>query len=678
MKESNRSKLIFAVFFIIYCLFANYDSWNENSRLDLTISIVENRTLSIDPLHENTGDLAYLNGKYYTDKLPGSSILAIPAYITYRLVFINIFHMPLSGPRGFNPLLIFLVVASTSAFFSALTAVLVYKISFLFSGKRDTALLVLLAFGFGTIALSQATLFLGHSCAAFLSFFGFYLLIKPGLSKHKFFWAGLLSGAGILIDIFSIVPFIFCIFYILSDKTIWKKKNALFFIGASLISILIIFSYDSCAFGSPMKTGQTLVSTKNFSESYTYIENSAYKNTCLRSIEQIGTFLKKDYCRISVSYEYSAKLRASVLTESNALEKSTFVNYSISPGQIKIGDFWESNVELNSGNVTEIIIFVGSDNNSENFSIYYKTDNSPKTLYGLFSKSKGNYTMYEYPRNLKYTSNCPIYIINENIGEILKFENISLCRTDAYVLDSGKSLTNFCDTSEVHYTVENISNDTFRIIKEYNKYNGHNQITSLNRFLLMFSNRFLRLLIDPFRGLFFYCPILILSIIGLFYMLKKDKRTAFLVFGIFFTSLIANALWDFWWAGSTFGPRYLLIAIPFLTIPLSAAFEKIDKRIVILLIAISIFINVCGLQRLPYDQEFIFAGHVGIYKAEFWYNFLNWKPIANPLTWYYLPNFLNGGPRFVLLEEIFNIKILWAGLILVAGAIWLLIVKNRK
>jgi len=194
----------------------------------------------------------------------------------------------------------------------------------------------------------------------------------------------------------------------------------------------------------------------------------------------------------------------------------------------------------------------------------------------------------------------------------------------------------------------------------------------------MFSNRFLRLLIDPFRGLFFYCPILILSIIGLFYMLKKDKRTAFLVFGIFFTSLIANALWDFWWAGSTFGPRYLLIAIPFLTIPLSAAFEKIDKRIVILLIAISIFINVCGLQRLPYDQEFIFAGHVGIYKAEFWYNFLNWKPIANPLTWYYLPNFLNGGPRFVLLEEIFNIKILWAGLILVAGAIWLLIVKNRK
>ena len=54
--------------------------WGANSRLNLTLAIVEQGTLSIDDYYENTGDYAYFEGHYYLDKAPGPSFLAVPVY----------------------------------------------------------------------------------------------------------------------------------------------------------------------------------------------------------------------------------------------------------------------------------------------------------------------------------------------------------------------------------------------------------------------------------------------------------------------------------------------------------------------------------------------------------------------------------------------------------------------
>ncbi len=48
--------------------FPRWGDWNQNSRLDLTMAIVEDRTLSIDAYGKNTGDYALFEGHLYSDK----------------------------------------------------------------------------------------------------------------------------------------------------------------------------------------------------------------------------------------------------------------------------------------------------------------------------------------------------------------------------------------------------------------------------------------------------------------------------------------------------------------------------------------------------------------------------------------------------------------------------------
>ena len=74
-----RALLIFAVTFFSYAYFYEGAGWNQNSRFDLVRAIIEQRTLRIDDFQQNTGDKAFANGHYYSDKAPGLALLAVPA-----------------------------------------------------------------------------------------------------------------------------------------------------------------------------------------------------------------------------------------------------------------------------------------------------------------------------------------------------------------------------------------------------------------------------------------------------------------------------------------------------------------------------------------------------------------------------------------------------------------------
>ncbi|HSR19808.1 MAG TPA: hypothetical protein VLL49_02740, partial [Anaerolineales bacterium] len=55
--------------------------WNGNSRLGLIRAVVERGTLQIDAFHDapgwTTGDKAFFNGHYYSDKAIGASLLGL-------------------------------------------------------------------------------------------------------------------------------------------------------------------------------------------------------------------------------------------------------------------------------------------------------------------------------------------------------------------------------------------------------------------------------------------------------------------------------------------------------------------------------------------------------------------------------------------------------------------------
>ncbi len=75
---------------------------------------------------------------------------------------------------------------------------------------------------------------------------------------------------------------------------------------------------------------------------------------------------------------------------------------------------------------------------------------------------------------------------------------------------------------------------------------------------------------DPQFGLFWQSPVLLLALVGCFIAVKtKSHRAEILVFVYTVAiTLLMNSGIDIWWSGHAFGPRYLIAALPFFTIPL--------------------------------------------------------------------------------------------------------------
>jgi len=161
----------------------------------------------------------------------------------------------------------------------------------------------------------------------------------------------------------------------------------------------------------------------------------------------------------------------------------------------------------------------------------------------------------------------------------------------------------------------------------------------------------IRLLFYPYRGLFFYSPILLLSIPGLFFMLKKYKAETILIILALVLFLSIISMRRNWWGGYCFGNRYLLPVVPFLSLPLILIFTKIDKKIFFVLFFISIIINFLGLQPA---EEWAYDWRNMDMRSDWLEKQNSFKILANPLFEHYLPLTLKNGPRSGIFEHLVN------------------------
>ena len=75
---------------------------------------------------------------------------------------------------------------------------------------------------------------------------------------------------------------------------------------------------------------------------------------------------------------------------------------------------------------------------------------------------------------------------------------------------------------------------------------------------------------DPKFGLFWQSPVLVLATVGYFVALKAKVFRAeglLSLYSILSIALMNTGIFE-WWGGSAFGPRYLIVALPFFIIPL--------------------------------------------------------------------------------------------------------------
>ena len=79
-----------------YAFFWHRRDWNTASRLVLTYAMVDRSTVVITGLDQQTNDKAFFQGQYFSDKLPGFSLLATCASMRVARCVIRLPSHPLN------------------------------------------------------------------------------------------------------------------------------------------------------------------------------------------------------------------------------------------------------------------------------------------------------------------------------------------------------------------------------------------------------------------------------------------------------------------------------------------------------------------------------------------------------------------------------------------------------
>lgn len=82
------------------------------------------------------------------------------------------------------------------------------------------------------------------------------------------------------------------------------------------------------------------------------------------------------------------------------------------------------------------------------------------------------------------------------------------------------------------------------------------------------------LLFSTGKGLFIYNPVIILSISGFYYFYKDRKNEAILFLSIILAHVFLYSKWHSWYAGMSWGGRFLLVVIPYFVIMAKYAIES--------------------------------------------------------------------------------------------------------
>lgn len=101
---------------------------------------------------------------------------------------------------------------------------------------------------------------------------------------------------------------------------------------------------------------------------------------------------------------------------------------------------------------------------------------------------------------------------------------------------------------------------------------------------------FVGLLLSPGRGLLWYCPVMVLSFVAFLKARKSNIWDALLPVAMFASFLLLHSLWVFWSGGWSWGPRFLLPAIPGL-VALLGTMQKRWRTAIVVLAIVGFLIN---------------------------------------------------------------------------------------
>lgn len=229
LDRANKLMLALILFVGYIYTFPRWADWSQNSRLDLTLAIVDRGTLSIDAYYQNTGDYALFEGHHYTDKAPGPSFLAVPVYAAMRLILrsepiqslINqLARSPafvatlqengtgLLSDKVYFAVVLYIVTIVVIAIPSAVLGILLYCFLRELGVSQAWSVIVTLMYGLATNAFTYSGAFFSHQLVAFLLFGAFFLSFQMQHNGLPLFWAiivGFMLGYALISEYPSIL-----------------------------------------------------------------------------------------------------------------------------------------------------------------------------------------------------------------------------------------------------------------------------------------------------------------------------------------------------------------------------------------------------------------------------------------------------------------------------------------
>ena len=256
--------LLFVLLFASFAYFYQAGGWNQNSRFALVRAITNEGTLNIDPFRNATGDKAFYNGHYYSDKAPGLALAAVPIVAAVRPIY-RVFGGDAETYQGLA-LLSYLATVATVGLVTALAGVCLFTLCLDLGATYGGALFAALTFTVATPIWTLATIFIGHAFATALLVFAFAAAMRIGAAgPSRDIRLGAIVGFGAgwatVSEFPAAIPAV--LLALLTAVNAWPlgRARALRVLGALTLSALVcaavLMAYQYACFGSPFHLAYT-------------------------------------------------------------------------------------------------------------------------------------------------------------------------------------------------------------------------------------------------------------------------------------------------------------------------------------------------------------------------------------------------------------------------------------
>lgn len=238
--------------------FAQIKHANELPRVYLTQAMVDEGRFAIDTgvaRWGSTADVSPSRGHHYSNKAPGASMLAVPAYALVR----GLRAITGAEPPGLAETT-WLCRMVTGVIPTLLFLLLLYRFLARWAPLPETRRLVVGAYALGSMAMPYSILFHSHQLAAVLIATAFILCVwvcEDGRSARWMWLAGLCAGCAPLVDYqaaFAGVPIAVYV-AVRAARRLRDVRPVLYAAGGAVAPIALLLYYHAACFGSPLRTG---------------------------------------------------------------------------------------------------------------------------------------------------------------------------------------------------------------------------------------------------------------------------------------------------------------------------------------------------------------------------------------------------------------------------------------